>query len=180
MRSLTKSASGFSLIETVIALAVIALAFIGIIGLLGLGLANNQTSSQQTVATNIAASIVADLRSTPSYSTTGKSPRYSLPLPTTVAATPTMPLSGVSRYYLYFDNAQNALGAPTVGAPSSIPSGAVYVAYVSMTKLVQVGPTATSSLIQNTDMARIVVTWPAQGNTPATGNVDIITQFRIN
>ena len=174
VRSLTKSASGFSLIETVIALAVIALAFIGIIGLLGLGLANNQTSSQQTVATNIAASIVADLRSTPSYST--KSPRYSLPLPNSVTGTPTTPLSGVSRYYLYFDNAQNALGAPTVGAPSTIPTGAVYVAYVSMTKLVQVGPTLT----QNTDMARIVVTWPAQANTPATGNVDIITQFRIN
>jgi uncharacterized protein (TIGR02598 family) len=157
---LKPEALGFSLVETVIAIAVIALAFIGIIGLLGLGVANDQTSTEQTVATNIAASIMADLRSTPNYSTT--SVRYSLTLPTTTGT-----LTSVTPVSLYFDNNQNKIASS---------AGAAYKAYVSLTQVVSVGVAPP----QATDLARIVVTWPAQATTGPVGSVDIITEFRIN
>ncbi len=166
-----RGVSGFSLIETVIAIAVVAVTFIGIIGLLGLGLANNQTSSQQTVASNIAASIAADLRSTPGFTANPQSSRYKLDLPTTVTTTPTTPLSGITPKMLYFDRDQNQLASNT---------GAVYAAYVYMTQIVQVGPITSPAMTQTINMVRVTVAWPAQAATPASGSVDLITQFRTN
>jgi len=171
--------SGFSLIEVVIAIAVIAITFIGLIGLLGLGVANDQTSSQQTVANNIAASILADLRSTPTYSTTGQSSRYGITLPTTSPSSSTTPLSGLTPSVLYFDN--NATFIPPLNA-TPVPSNAVYVANVYLTRIAYVGLTATSSLTQSNNMVRVVVSWPAQaptGTAPA-GSVDVISQFLIH
>jgi len=46
-QSLKACALGFSLLEVVIAIAVISVTFIGLIGLLGLGVVTDQTSSQQ-------------------------------------------------------------------------------------------------------------------------------------
>jgi len=171
-------ASGFSLIEVVIAIAVIAVTFIGLIGLLGLGVANDQTSSQQTVANNIAASILADLRSTPTYSTTGKSTQYGLTLPVTAPGSSATPLSGLTASVLYFDNSPVFISLN----PASVPANAVYVANVYMTRIGTAGPTATASLTQSNDMARIVVSWPAKtpaGTAPA-GSVDVISQFLIH
>jgi uncharacterized protein (TIGR02598 family) len=152
--------SGFSLVEVVIAIAVIAVTFIGIIGLLGLGVASDQTSSEQTIATNIAASILADLRSTPDYSTT--SARYGLPLPTSATA-----LSSVTPTVLYFDDNQNVVATSAAAA---------YKAFVSLTRVVSIG----TAPAQATDLARVVVVWPAQSTTTPVGNVDIITEFRVN
>ena len=176
-RGLGAGASGFSLIETVIAIAVIAVTFIGLLGLLGLGLANDQTSSQQTVANNIAASILADLRSTPTYSTT--STRYGLTLPTSPAGTvntSATPLSGLTASVLYFDNSPSFISLN----PASVPSNAVYVANVYMTRMVYIGPTATASLTQSNDMARVVVSWAAKTTTVPAGSVDVISQFLIH
>jgi prepilin-type N-terminal cleavage/methylation domain-containing protein len=179
--------NGFSLIEVVIAISVVAVAFIGIVGLLGVGVANNQSSSQQAVATNIAESILADLRSTPAYATT--STRYGLSLPTANAGSASAPLSGVSpSYYLYFDNSPSflPLSAPTAytAARNPVPSGAVYVAAVYMTRLSVAGPTSTlatttPALLQSNDMVRVVVTWPAQATSSPSGSVDVIAQFLI-
>src|SRR5476651_2340715 len=129
-----RARNGFSLIEMVLAIAVVAVTFIGIMGLLGTGLANDQASTQQTVATNLAAAILADLRSTPAYSSTGKSTRYGLTLPTTPAnaATPfstsANPLSGVTPTVLYFDNSPTFISLN----PATVPSNATYVANVYM------------------------------------------------
>jgi uncharacterized protein (TIGR02598 family) len=167
------SVSGFSLIETVIAIAVIAVTFIGLIGLLGLGVVNDQTSSEQTVANNIAASILADLRSTPTYSTT--STRYKLTLPTTSPTSSATPLSGLTASVLYFDNSPAFISLN----PASVPANSVYVANVYTTRIVSIGPTAS---LQSNDLARIVVSWPA--NTPAgtapAGSIDVISQFLIH
>jgi uncharacterized protein (TIGR02598 family) len=160
MRRSRMGASGFSLVETVIAIAVIAFTFIVIIGMLGLGVANDQTSSEQTVATNIAASIIADLRSTPNYSP--NSTRYNLTLPTTTTA-----ISSVTPTILYFDNAQNIVTS------SASPA---YKAYVYLTQTVSIG----TAPAQTTDLVRVAVAWPAQTTTPAAGYVDILTQFRVN
>jgi prepilin-type N-terminal cleavage/methylation domain-containing protein len=184
-RAFRAGAAGFSLIEVVIAIAVIAVTFIGLIGLLGLGVANDQASSQQTVATNIASSILADLRSTPTYSAT--STRFGLTLPTTPTGavnTSLTPLAGLTPYYLYFDNSPSflPLSSPLVyTAPQSpVPAGAVYVATVYLTRITYIGPTATSSLPQSSDMVRVVVSWPAQASTVPSGNVDVISQFLIH
>jgi prepilin-type N-terminal cleavage/methylation domain-containing protein len=172
-RGLGAGASGFSLIETVIAIAVIAVTFIGLIGLLGLGVVNDQTSSEQTVANNIAASILADLRSTPTYSTT--STRYKLTLPTSAPASSAAPLSGLTASVLYFDNSPVFISLN----PASVPANAVYVANVYMTRIGSIGPAAS---LQSNDLARIVVSWPAKtaaGTAPA-GSIDVISQFLIH
>ncbi len=178
--------TGFSLIEVVIAISIVALTFIGILGLLGVSVAANQTSSQQTIATNIAESILADLRSTPAYAT--KSSRFGLSLPVLNAGTAVAPLSGVNpSYYLYFDNSPNflPLSTPTAYglAKTPVPTGAVYVANVYMTRICVTGPTSnatlTPSLLQSNDMVRVVVTWPAQATALPVGNVDVIAQFLI-
>jgi type II secretory pathway pseudopilin PulG len=178
-RGLRAAALGFSLVETVIAIAVIAVTFIGLIGLLGLGVATDQTSSEQTVANNIAASILADLRSTPTYSTT--SSRLGLTLPTapanatTPVSTGATPLSGLTPTVLYFDN--NAVFISPIN-PASAPANAVYVANVYLARIAYIGPT----VIQSNDIARVVVSWPAKtpaGTAPA-GSVDVISQFLIH
>jgi len=92
-------------------------------------------------------------------------------LPTTVTTTPNTPLSGITPKILYFDRDQNQLAGST---------GAVYVAYVYMTQIVQVGPTASPAMTQTINMVRVTVAWPAQAATPANGSVDLITQFRTN
>lgn len=190
-RGLRAGASGFSLIEVVIAIAVIAVTFIGVIGLLGLGVANDQTSSEQTVANNIAASILADLRSTPAYSTVTTSTRYGLTLPTGPAILPATPVSdaasplttgaGATISYLYFDNSASflPLAAPKVysGVQTPVPTGAIYVAVVYLTRIACVGPT---SLPQSDDMVRVAVSWPAQTTTTPAGSVDVISQFFIH
>jgi type II secretory pathway pseudopilin PulG len=169
---------GFSLIEAAVAMAVVALTFTGLIGLLGIGVANDQASSQQTVATNIVASILADLRSTPAYSTTGKSTRYGLTLPTTGPGISAKPLSGLppsGTPVLYFDNTATFISMN----PASVPANAVYVANVYMTRIAVIGP-ASTSLSQSNDMARVLVSWPARTRTIPAGNVDVISQFLIH
>ena len=182
-QSLKACALGFSLLEVVIAIAVISVTFIGLIGLLGLGVVTDQTSSQQASATNIAASILADLRSTPTYSNTGKSTRYGMTLPTAAPASSATPLSGftagtTAAPMLYFDNSPAFISLN----PASVPANAVYVANVYMTRLGTIGPTTTPPSIQSNDMVRVVVSWPAQtpaGTAPA-GSVDVISQFLIH
>lgn len=174
------AAKGFSLVEMCVAIAVVAVTFMGIIALLGVGFTNVQTSSQQLVATNIAAAIISDLRSTPSYATTPvKSVRYSLALPTSTASSSTAPLSGITPYYLYFDNMQNVLGSPSTGPASSVPSGAAYAACVYLTRISAIGSAPTTVESGDSDMARVVVYWPAQTTAVPAGNVEVVAQFGV-
>jgi prepilin-type N-terminal cleavage/methylation domain-containing protein len=172
-RHLKSRAQGFSLVEVVIALSVVAITFIGLIGLLGSGVATEQTSTQQTIATNIAASILADLRSTPA-SGTGVSTRYSLTLPTPVATMVAAPLSGVTPTTLYFDN--NATYLSTGG---TVPANAAFVAKIYLVGNGYIGVVGTPSL-QSNDMVRVVVSWPPQTTTVPVGSVDVISQFLVH
>jgi uncharacterized protein (TIGR02598 family) len=171
LHRLKSRAEGFSLVEVVIALSVVAITFIGLIGLLGSGVATEQTSTQQTVATNIAGSILADLRSTPLYLPT--STRYGLTLPTPVATTASAPLSGVTPTTLYFDNNSTYLSS---GA--TIPANAAFVAKIYLIGNGYIG--ASSAPSQCTDMVRVVVSWPAQTTTVPVGSVDVISQFLVH
>jgi type II secretory pathway pseudopilin PulG len=150
---------GFSLVEVCIALAVVAFSFITLIGLLGAGVSTDQKASQQTTATNIMTSIVADLRSTPCYDysssysssngfTVGKTPHYDIALPTAPttsepASTSAPPLSNPAETsYLYFDdNQNNVTGQNPQSTPAGTPpAGAVYSAAVFLSPIVAVGP----------------------------------------
>jgi hypothetical protein len=180
---------GFSLIEVVIAIAVVALTFIGIIGLLGVGAVNDQASSQGTIATNIAGSILADLRSTPGnipgaggiYSIATSSSRYGLPLPTTVTATPSTPIKGLTAPTLsvaYFDNAANFISPLN---PSSAPAGAAYVARVYPALISSVGlGSGQVGTSQYNYMVRVVVSWPAQATAVPGGSIDVTSQFLVH
>src|ERR1700737_1955387 len=70
MNKQTHSTAAFSLVEVTLALGVAAFCLIAILGLLPAGLNTNQTSTRQTTANGILSSIVADLRATPTTSTT--------------------------------------------------------------------------------------------------------------
>jgi prepilin-type N-terminal cleavage/methylation domain-containing protein len=183
----SRSRAGFSLVEVSITLAVVALVFIGLIGLLGVGVANNQTSSEQTTATNIVSTILADLRSTPTAyaasAATVNSARFSIPMSSVSAPTSaTSPLSGVNPVYLYFDANESALNStPYATIPAAVPSSAAYLASIYLVKIAT-GPNSTASTVvpaapQNTYLLRCVITWPAQTSTHPAGNVDVVTEF---
>lgn len=181
--------SGFTLIEVVIAIAVVSLTFIGLIGLLGVGSASDQTSSQQIQGTAIASSILTDLRSTPGdvaaagkYAPLAASPRFSIAIPTadnTTAAPLAAGATGLVVASLYFDN--SGLYLQTGGV---VPANAVYQANVYVQQLSHIGNGAPPSLgiSQYNDMARIVVWWPAQipANTSPAGSVETIAQFTLH
>src|SRR5437762_11602421 len=69
-------ARAFSLVEIVLALGVAAFCLIAIFGLMPVGMQTNRNATSQTVATNITAAIVADLRTTPAAATT--SPQFAI------------------------------------------------------------------------------------------------------
>jgi uncharacterized protein (TIGR02598 family) len=69
-------AAAFSLVEIVLALGVAAFCLIAVFGLMPVGTQTNRNATSQTAATNIIATIVADLRTTPAAATT--SPQFAI------------------------------------------------------------------------------------------------------
>src|SRR5438874_5972069 len=61
---------GFSLVEVTLALGVGAFCLIAVFGLLPVGVQTNQRATSQTAAASIMANVIADLRATPTASTT--------------------------------------------------------------------------------------------------------------
>jgi len=64
------SRPGFSLVEVTLALGIAAFCLIAVFGLIPVGVQANRNATSQTAATNIVAAVVADLRATPTTSTT--------------------------------------------------------------------------------------------------------------
>jgi uncharacterized protein (TIGR02598 family) len=64
------AATAFSLVEVTLALGIAAFCLIAVFGLMPIGMQTNRNSTSQTAATNIMAAVVADLRATPTFSTT--------------------------------------------------------------------------------------------------------------
>ncbi len=157
------------------------LAFLAILGTLSVGVTNDQASSQQTVATNIAASIMADLRSTPgnvadngSYSPSTASVRFQIPIPDTVTANSLAPLDGLTATVMYFDISASFISPVN---PGTVPANAVYVARVYPAMLGYVGlGKGKPNTSQYTYLVRINVAWPALAPI-AVGNTDVVTQY---
>jgi uncharacterized protein (TIGR02598 family) len=70
MRFCNCKAAAFSLVEVTLALGVAAFCLIAVFGLTPVGVQTNRNATSQTAATNIVAAVVADLRATPTTSTT--------------------------------------------------------------------------------------------------------------
>ena len=69
-------AAAFSLVEVVLALGVAAFCLIAVLGLLPVGVQTNRNASSQTAVSNIIATVVSDLRTTPAAATT--SPEFAI------------------------------------------------------------------------------------------------------
>ena len=151
------SPRAFSLVEVVLALAILAFGIVVLVALLPIGLQTEQTSAQETVAINIIQSFGTDLANSPA--TNPKSTRYLLampattPLPAPPAATPTP-----ANYYLTDDQTVTGTAAGAAfhvlirDAPQS--EGSVFVPAM----LIQVfGPGAVSS--QGPPLAESLVTF---------------------
>jgi len=65
-----RKTSAFSLVEVTLALGVAAFCLIAVFGLLPVGVQTNRNATSQTAGTNIIAAVAADLRATPTTSTT--------------------------------------------------------------------------------------------------------------
>ena len=65
---------GFSLVEVTLALGVAAFCLIAVFGLIPVGVQTNRNATSQTAATNIIASVIADMRAT----TFSISPQYGI------------------------------------------------------------------------------------------------------
>lgn len=73
--------AGFSLVEVVLALGVVAFCLLALFGLLPLGIQTNQSATSQAAAAAVLSSVVTDLRATPRASQT--SPQYDVTFGTT-------------------------------------------------------------------------------------------------
>jgi Tfp pilus assembly protein PilV len=62
--------SAFSLVEVTFALGVASFCLLALIALLPVGTKINQSSTQETMATNILSAVIADMRTTPATATT--------------------------------------------------------------------------------------------------------------
>ena len=67
-------AAAFSLVELTLAIGVAAFALIAVFGLMPVGVQTNRNATSQTAATNIIASVIADMQAT----TSATSPQYGI------------------------------------------------------------------------------------------------------
>lgn len=186
------ASAGFSLVEIVIALSIVAFAFLSIVGLMGVGLVSDQNSTQQTEATNIAAAIVADLRSTqnvpgaatyipPHYGST--SPNGAIVLSATAPASTVTETTGAifknaTSQILYFDDKGELTSKTSTAAPP------IFYARVYSAQILK--PSSTSNTNGNPLFAaRVVVLWPyaaiaKSATNPPSGYVELNTEFQLH
>ncbi|HEY0257242.1 MAG TPA: prepilin-type N-terminal cleavage/methylation domain-containing protein [Candidatus Methylacidiphilales bacterium] len=164
---------GFSLVEVVIALAVISFALLVLIGLLPIALRANQSSAQETQATCILSGVAADLRNSYPAANNGKSRYYGLRLPYTndaygrTIADPNLPVGIVSSIGL---SANEATSSPSAIPPPTYQVSVVYT---------RVATAGMHSAIE----AHLVVGWPCHNTsnlvalTSPTNNVGYVESY---
>jgi uncharacterized protein (TIGR02598 family) len=92
--------SAFSLVEVTLALGVAAFCLIALFGLIPVSVQTNRNATSQTAATSIVASVIADLRATPTANST--SAQFGITFGTNAI--------------LYFDGAGQATTSPTANS----------------------------------------------------------------
>jgi len=76
---------GISLVETTIAIGVVAFALVALLALLPVGMKSIRASHNETIATHLLSGIVADVQTVPADQT--ESPRYGIPINASVSST---------------------------------------------------------------------------------------------
>jgi hypothetical protein len=145
----------FSLIEVTIALGLAAFCLVTVFALLPLGLASDQTSLDQTVASNLSSGIVADLRSTQPLGANA-SPRYGIVIPVPPASiSGTAVTSGTTLYLSASGNASTNGQLVLGGTNASRYRVTLGFCFSSA------GSFPTSMPSRKSTAVRVLITWPA-------------------
>lgn len=157
-----RSAAAFSLVEVVLALGIVAFAFVGVLALLPAGLKASRDASAQTEASNLATAIAADLRRAP-VTPNATSPRFAIPMPDPDATEPTPVVSPVERFFSGNTATTDASGTAFTAA------NAKYRVSLWFTPPEDANDRFATSV-------RLLVTWPAAA-TPAKadGRFEVVT-----
>ena len=132
-----KPTAAFSLVEVTLALGIAAFTLLAVFGLMPIGMNAARFSTEQTMASDLATQLVADLTQTPG--TEAQSERFGIPFPTGTA---------VVSSTLYFTDGQTASTSPGVSSR--------YRAVISLKRL-DTTKTAT--------VGAVSITWPALPGT---------------
>ena len=160
MKNKKKSIEAFSLVEVTFALAIVVFCMVTVFGMLAVGVTTTQTSSSQTIASQVLNGISADIQSTPQIHGASSSPVYNIPLPlytktaiTTPQATP-----------LYIDED---------GTTNTSSAGARYRLFYWTTSAAT-NNTANPPGNTRETLVRLILAWPAgaQSYTNAQGYVE--------
>jgi len=168
MKLFARRPHAFSLVEVTLALGVAAFCLLAVFGLIPVGLQTNRNATSQTVATNVIAFVVADLRA--NYKTTLVTPTWRSPLLCMTLGTQTT---------LYFDS-QSRCSGNLAGTTNPCGGGFTQAQAVQTRyRLTIAFPPSTGNLTY----ADLKVTWPA-GADPATttpsGSVELFAAFDRN
>lgn len=155
-----RRSSAFSLVEVTLALGIAAFCLIAVFGLVPIGVQTNRNATSQTAATNIIASVIADMRATTS-STSSLQYRITFGIPKT----------------LYFDGAGEC--SVDVNGSTRVDGSAWSPPLQTRCQLNITFPSSPSSL----SYADVKVTWPAAADpatiTPA-GSAEMFAAFDRN
>jgi prepilin-type N-terminal cleavage/methylation domain-containing protein len=157
----SRNRRGFTLVEVVLALAVVAFCLVTLMGLLATGLVGNKTTLQKSVAVNIAGAVAADLRATPlsnqnySVGETLYTPRFNFTVP--VAAPPSgggLSPTGMQTVYVGED-----------GTPLTTVNAALTASATTSYRVTIMGPYRPAGTGQRfASPVYILVTWPGQAD----------------
>jgi len=106
---------GFSLVEVTLALGVAAFALLAVLGLLPVGINNNQASIQQTAATNFATAIIEDMEQVPDSSTLAANPSLSTKSPVYGIDVTSTAFTSTSPHVFYLDDGGGIQSSPSTG-----------------------------------------------------------------
>ena len=161
----------FSLVEVTLALGVAAFCLLAVFGLMPIGVQTNRNATSQTRATNILASVIADLRSTPLTTPPGgatTSLQYQIPIP----ANPVPVGSTTSVPPLFF--AEDGTFSTSIQAQSRY--------QVNITFL-PTSPNPNGSNTHLPTLADVKLTWPAAADpttTTPSGSAEMFAAFDRN
>jgi uncharacterized protein (TIGR02598 family) len=164
--------SAFSLVELTLALGIAAFCLIGVFGLMPIGVQTNRNATSQTVATNIMAAVVSDLRATPKANT------ISTQFGVTFGTNATRYFDSAGRCAC--DSAGLQRFNPVTGSCSDTWTPALQLRYQLSVTFSQQSPTPTPPAVP-TIYADLKVTWPAAA-TPAnaSGLAEMLAAFDRN
>jgi uncharacterized protein (TIGR02598 family) len=158
----------FSLVEVTLAMGIAAFCLLAVFGLMPIGVQTNRNATSQTRATNILASVIADLRSTPLTTPPGlatASVQYQIPIP----ANPVV-LSVTSVSPLFF--AEDGTFSTSIQAQSR---------YQVNITFRPTSPNPNGSNAHLPTLADVKLTWPAPATLAnASGSVEMFAAFDRN